>query len=152
MSTVRRFPKVLRRGLLVVLGLLGGAAAVLVVVGQTARGPGDDTVPAGYTRNESFCLTMRDGTKIAVDVWYPADLKRGQKVPTLLYSTRYGRALEPGFGRRVATGLGLSEDIINLDKYLSDEIGGACGALRAHPRTIELHSVSGVERGWDSAL
>ena len=122
-GVVKRRARVLKRGVLIILGLLGVMTAVLVVVGLTARGPGDQRVPAGYTRNESFYLTMRDDTRIAVDLWYPADLKRGEKVPTLLYSTRYGRALESGFVRKVAMGLGLSEDLnMNLDKYLSDEI------------------------------
>ena len=58
---MKRRAKVLKRALLGVLGLLGVLVAVLVVVGLTARSPGEQTVPAGYTRNESLYLTMRRG-------------------------------------------------------------------------------------------
>ena len=60
-GVVKRRAKVLKRALLGVLGLLGVLVAVLVVVGLTARSPGEQTVPAGYTRNESLYLTMRRG-------------------------------------------------------------------------------------------
>lgn len=36
-------------------------------------------------------VTMRDGVKLATDVWLPADLKEGLKVPTILVRTPYGR-------------------------------------------------------------
>jgi len=39
-------------------------------------------------------LTMRDGVKIAVDLYLPADLKPGQTIPTILHQTRYWRAIE----------------------------------------------------------
>ena len=39
-------------------------------------------------------LTMRDGVKIAVDLYLPDSLKPGQKVPAILHQTRYWRAME----------------------------------------------------------
>ena len=47
-------------------------------------------------KRESLYLTMRDGIKIAIDVWLPIDLKPDQKVPTILRSTRYWRSFQPG--------------------------------------------------------
>ena len=39
-------------------------------------------------------LTMRDGVKIAVDVYLPDDLEPGQQIPTILHQTRYWRAIQ----------------------------------------------------------
>jgi putative CocE/NonD family hydrolase len=37
---------------------------------------------------------MRDGVKIAVDIYLPDGLKPGQQIPTILHQTRYWRAIE----------------------------------------------------------
>ncbi|WNM59560.1 CocE/NonD family hydrolase [Candidatus Nitrospira allomarina] len=50
--------------------------------------------PDGKFHRTSQYLTMRDGVKIAVDVYLPADLKPGHTIPTLLHQTRYWRAIE----------------------------------------------------------
>lgn len=39
-------------------------------------------------------LTMRDGTRLAVDIYLPKGLEKGGKVPTLLRQARYGRSYE----------------------------------------------------------
>ncbi len=72
-------------------------------------GPKDDTPEKvskvgeyqGYTQPEykgfkynSLYLTMRDSVKIATDVFLPKGLKDGEKVPTILYVTRYVRSLK----------------------------------------------------------
>jgi putative CocE/NonD family hydrolase len=51
------------------------------------------TVQKTYKRvkTTSMYLTMRDGVKIAVNVVLPADLKEGDKIPAILYQTRYWR-------------------------------------------------------------
>jgi len=45
-------------------------------------------------RNQSLYVTMRDGVRIAIDVWLPSDLEPGEKIPTVMRATRYWRALE----------------------------------------------------------
>lgn len=90
-----------------VVFILLAAVLSLVLVGLLLSPPGSQLTPAGIKRNTSSYITMRDGVKIAVDVWLPADLSPGQRVPALLRFTRYTRALESGFIRRVAQGLGL---------------------------------------------
>lgn len=40
-------------------------------------------------------LTMRDGVKIAIDVYLPEGLEKDAKVPTLMRHTRYMRSVEP---------------------------------------------------------
>lgn len=42
---------------------------------------------------QSFYLPMRDGVRLAVDLYLPAELYSGEKLPTLVYITRYWRAM-----------------------------------------------------------
>ncbi|MCA9453626.1 MAG: hypothetical protein KC584_13510, partial [Nitrospira sp.] len=59
---------------------------------SSARSPGEQD---GRTfHRTSQYLTMRDGVKIAVDVYLPAGLKPGHTIPTLLHQTRYWRAID----------------------------------------------------------
>ena len=46
------------------------------------------------TRNQSLYVTMRDGVKIAIDVWLPEGLREGEKIPTIMRATRYWRAAD----------------------------------------------------------
>lgn len=71
-----------------------------------ATNPAHVATPAGLPRNESRYLTMRDGARIATDVWYPADLAPGQQVPTIVRSTRYWRAEQMGWAYRLLVALG----------------------------------------------
>ena len=81
---------------------LGGLLVTLVVVTLLAVAVGATlfgvqsraTVPAGYARDASLYVTSRDGTKIAVDVWLPPQLARGQRVPALIKATPYWRGRE----------------------------------------------------------
>ena len=43
---------------------------------------------------KSFYLPMRDGVKLAVDMYLPKGLKDGDKIPTLLHQTRYWRDVD----------------------------------------------------------
>jgi hypothetical protein len=68
-----------------------------------ARAPADAalTVPAAYdpgppqyqgVARESVYLTMRDGVRLAADIWLPEDLPAGSKLPAILMQTRYWRS------------------------------------------------------------
>jgi len=48
--------------------------------------------PAGFPRLRSFYLPMSDGVRIAIDLWLPAGLETGRKIPAILHATRYWRA------------------------------------------------------------
>jgi len=50
--------------------------------------------PIGKFHRTSQYLTMRDGVKIAVDVYLPEGLEPGHGIPTILHQTRYWRAIE----------------------------------------------------------
>ncbi|MCG3167609.1 MAG: putative serine esterase [Bacteroidia bacterium] len=42
----------------------------------------------------SFYLTMRDGNKIAVEVYLPKGIKEGEKIPAIMHQTRYWRSFQ----------------------------------------------------------
>ncbi|HLP50509.1 MAG TPA: CocE/NonD family hydrolase [Chitinophagales bacterium] len=50
----------------------------------------------GY-KYHSYYVPMRDSVKLAVDVFLPKKLKAGDKVPTILYLTRYVRSVQAKF-------------------------------------------------------
>ncbi|WP_260861053.1 CocE/NonD family hydrolase [Mycobacterium simulans] len=45
-------------------------------------------------RYSSCYLTMRDGVRIAIDLYLPADLTSGARLPAILHQTRYYRSME----------------------------------------------------------
>lgn len=53
-------------------------------------------IVAGFqtTKHQSIYVPMSDGTKIAVDVWLPTNLKPGEKISTIMRSTCYWRSTE----------------------------------------------------------
>lgn len=71
---------------LTVLGLSYAIVALSACTPQDAE--------AEYARNQALFVTMRDGVKIAIDVWLPSDLEPGAKVPTVMRATRYWRAVD----------------------------------------------------------
>ena len=84
------------------------ALAVLAASAAFTRLPGEYETPAGIARNQALYVTMRDGTRIAADVWLPDDYA-GDRLPAMLYMTRYWRAQAVGPAQRAAIGLGLVE-------------------------------------------
>ena len=49
-------------------------------------------VRSDLPRNRALHVTMRDGVRIAIDVWLPVNLDDGAHIPTLMHATRYWRA------------------------------------------------------------
>ena len=49
---------------------------------------------APYPENQALHVTMRDGVRIAIDVWLPETLEEGARIPTLMQATRYWRAYD----------------------------------------------------------
>lgn len=96
-----------RRGfgglILIGLGALGMGLVYLMVLNPV---PGEETVPAGYARNTSTYLPMRDGIHLAADVWVPKDLGADDKLPAILITTRYWRAHAMGPTYRLLVGVG----------------------------------------------
>jgi putative CocE/NonD family hydrolase len=89
----------------VVIGLLVLAAltvSVLAVLAATTKLPGEEKTPGGVRRDTALYIKMRDGVQIAADVWLPQDYQVGQRLPTLLRTTRYGRDGQFGWEYRLA--------------------------------------------------
>jgi len=90
---------------LVALGLM--SLAVTAFLTARVRLPGEETLAAGYRRNQAVYVPMRDGVEVAVDIWLPPDLRAGMRVPVLLETTRYWPAYRPGWLFRVLVALHL---------------------------------------------
>lgn len=60
---------------------------------QDPAGSSPRTVSTGIHRTSQY-LTMRDGVKLAVDVYLPASPHTGEHLPAILHQTRYWRAVD----------------------------------------------------------
>lgn len=91
-----------------------GTALLLSALLLSAPLPGHELVPAGTPRNAAHAIVTRDGVRLAADVWLPADLHPGERIPAILTVTRYWRApaMGPLFRLRVLLG---RERVPNLD-------------------------------------
>jgi putative CocE/NonD family hydrolase len=87
-------------------GLVGLLIVIVIVAGLLYRDPARALTPAGEPRGASLYVTMADGTRIAATVWLPADLRPGERVPTLIKGTPYWRGGALTFLGRAATQLG----------------------------------------------
>jgi uncharacterized protein len=90
-----------------IAGILTVGAGAVLVSGFATQAAGEEKLADGTKRNIARYVTMPDGTKIAVDIWLPADYKAGQKLPSIIKSTRYWRATQPTFLGRSMMGLGI---------------------------------------------
>jgi predicted acyl esterase len=75
-----------KKGCLRLFLIMIGVLVLLIGGGMLALSSGDDT------SRQSLYVTMRDGTKIAIDVWLPNDLALGKKLPTVMKATPYWRS------------------------------------------------------------
>jgi len=78
-----------RRGSIGSRIVLAGMAMVLCVA-CAGGSPPSENLP----RNQALYVTMRDGVRIAIDVWLPAAVDPGEKIPTVMRATRYWRAAD----------------------------------------------------------
>ena len=105
-----------------------------------------------YPRNESLYVTMRDGVRIAIDVWLPADLERGQKIPTLIHATRYWRAMQSAVGGIENDNRFAEAERVNAAGYalvLVDARGsGASFGWRAYERSVDEATDYGEVVDW----
>ena len=58
----------------------------------TAPGGGSAGASGDEPRLQALHVTVRDGVRIAIDLWLPESLEAGDRVPTLMRMTRYWRA------------------------------------------------------------
>jgi uncharacterized protein len=123
-----------------ILPLVGVAAAVIAITYLT-KIPGEETIAPGVKRNSAVYVEMRDGVKIAADIWLPEDFKSGEKLPVVTEMTRYWRAPAVGWLQRAAHGFGLTNvsvphEASNFNKkrfiyiYIDSRATGASGGNR----------------------
>jgi putative CocE/NonD family hydrolase len=145
----------------IVLGLVGLAvltASVIAILATFTKLPGEEKTPAGVRRDTALYIKMHDGVQIAVDVWLPQDYQAGQRLPTLLRTTRYGRDGQFGWAYRLAVAFKQTDphdeqtDYLNGRRFvvvLADTRGsGASGGLRETEFSPELISDLGDLANW----
>jgi hypothetical protein len=106
----------------IVLGLVGLAlltVSLLAVLATTTKLPGEERTPARVRRDTALYIKMRDGVQIAADVWLPQDYQAGQRLPTLLRTTRYGRDGQFGWAYRLAVALKQTDPHDEQTDYLN---------------------------------
>ncbi|WP_419163664.1 CocE/NonD family hydrolase [Candidatus Palauibacter sp.] len=85
-----------RRGRLKTPWLAAGTGLACLACGSGEPASGDDASNARPvsepTRNQALHVPMRDGVRIAVDVWLPDGIQPGDRLPTMMRATRYWRA------------------------------------------------------------
>ena len=119
-----------------------GVIALIIIVGAgfyiwvvTYPELGETETAGGLPRMQSQYLTMRDGVKIAVEVWLPPELATDEAVPTLVEASRYSRGVmmagQLDFRRKMMIRLGQVDPrqipIVELDpeSTLANEAGYA---------------------------
>jgi putative CocE/NonD family hydrolase len=105
------------------LAIVSAGLGYLMVLNRVS---GEETVPAGYARNTSSYVAMRDGTQLAADAWVPRDLAVNERLPTIMVTTRYWRAHAMGPIYRLLVGVG-EADVPNV--HLADQWNEAGYAL-----------------------
>ncbi|UCD24412.1 MAG: CocE/NonD family hydrolase [Gemmatimonadota bacterium] len=71
--------------------------------------PGEVILATGSARNVSQYVEMRDGVRLAVDVWFPESHQTEEQLPTVMRATRYWRAQQIGFLTRAQMRFGDAE-------------------------------------------
>ncbi len=70
----------------ITVAFLGG------IVGCSNGVPSESAPVSELVRNQALYVPMRDGVRIAIDVWLPEGVDPAAKLPTLIRATRYWRA------------------------------------------------------------
>ncbi|HEV2365445.1 MAG TPA: CocE/NonD family hydrolase [Caulobacteraceae bacterium] len=98
-----------------ILGLFLLAVVIVFAAGALYSLTSAPRTPSGLKQVSSAYLTMSDGARIAVDLWLPPDLKRGQRVPVLIKGTPYWRGYQLGFLAKALIELHLMKPLVEPD-------------------------------------
>jgi putative CocE/NonD family hydrolase len=147
-----------------ILMLAALSLAALLFLASRVKLAGEETTPSGLRRNFSHYVAMRDRTRIAVDVWLPADYHAGERLPVLMRSTRCWRAVQPRLQLRLRVLLHLQQRnalFSQRDQYLSQRrfvlvISDMRGSGASEGDLLTQYSQAGIAdlgdlAGWASA-
>ena len=142
--------------------------AALALVAAACSTPGAaPTVRAAFPRLQSLYVPMRDGVRLAADVWLPAGTTAGARLPTVLVTTRYWRQDESspgmatpwnarGYAYVVADlrGSGASFGTIKaeLGSAMIADVGTLSDWIAARPWSNGRVGVTGVSYSGDTAM
>lgn len=149
-------------------GALGSALPVALFFYSALCLAGQPEVTAGgVARNQAIYLAMQDGVRIAVDLWLPADLAPGARVPAIIKATTYWRAIGLADASLAAKVLGAlnvapSEDFNKEEAdrfnragyalvYVDARGSGASFGRRSHPCSQQELSDYGEIISWITA-
>jgi putative CocE/NonD family hydrolase len=90
-----------------------------MILAAVTKLPGEAKTRAGTPRDTALYIKMRDGVQIAADIWLPQDYQAGQRLPTLLRTTRYGRDGQFGWAFRLAVAFGQTDAHDHQIDYLN---------------------------------
>jgi len=94
-------PGILRRLLKWTLRITGGIVTLLIALVFLAQFLAPDWTkrrnPAGFSVNTLHYLTLNEQSEVFISVWLPPNLNPGEKIPTLIHTTRYSHQDEPGW-------------------------------------------------------
>jgi putative CocE/NonD family hydrolase len=106
---------------------------------------------------KTYYLTMRDSTRLAVDLYLPKGLKEGDKIPCIVHQTRYWRRPDVKFPFNIFTNglIGRTADMIKV--FLSNGYAivnvdvrgsGASFGTHPHPWTVDEVADGGEILDW----
>lgn len=124
-SVLQTSKRWLIRAGLAATALVGVFAFAIFLSAQLTRIPGEEITPSGLKRNQAVYVTMKDGVRIAIDIWMPKTIDTGERAPAILHMTRYQRAQSVGWLQRAVAGLRLSSqpDLPGLQGRLFNDAG-----------------------------
>lgn len=113
-----------------------GISVALVVLSVAVAGyvfkPAEHQLtPAGVPRNFSTYVEMRDGVRLAVDVWLPAELAADHRIPTLIKGTPYWRAHQLTFLGKAFAAFGFNVNPVEPDIGILGKRGYAVAVVDA---------------------
>jgi putative CocE/NonD family hydrolase len=110
----------MKRVIVALVGVVVVTVTVLAMLATLTTLPGEEKTPAGVRRDTAMYIKMRDGVQISADVWLPQDYQAGQRLPTLLRTTRYGRDGQFGWAFRLAVAFKQTDPHDEQTDYLNE--------------------------------
>jgi putative CocE/NonD family hydrolase len=170
-----RLPRCSPRGRLV-LASLSAAMAFAMTAGPAASATTAATGPAQVPSTlRSLYVRMPDGVRLAVDVWLPAGITPGERLPTVLEADRYWRARaytggiknDPNYSIATpwnkrgyayvfadlrGTGASFGTVTAELGSTMIADVGGLADWIAAEPWSNGRVGTTGVSYAGDTAM